>query len=557
MHSTILFKSTFLLYSLFILTSCESSHQRSFEQLESALISWYYKYHPTITTELNITKYNHQIEKYNIESIEEYKADINRFMIELSQIDETRLKSNDLIRYLVIDEFLFQKYNNLLNFESYTYSAEEEIGNLYDSLFFIIHNNDINMDLKAQFCLSRLASFSTSINNIQKKIVYYSENDVKKTLDIINAFEELLNNLYLYINSNNSILDEIENHIFEINKSIKKLKNYLANLDRDNTINLNEKVAAYLTYNKDINFKLDYEFLIQKLNSKMLDIALPIYKINNDEPVWVDRDDTLNIIDFVLKEAIDTYPDRSQIIMNLDKSLNRINLFCDKSSVFKQNHTNYEVVINNHNYLKPNTIYRLWSDKNKTYLFLDREHYKKNKLQHKFNKYELDLYNMTNYFPGKYFQKQKTQAKEGLINSIFVNAFTNHGWGLLTQHILLKEGYGGAENNIYMLVHMKNILKSVLKNMIFVNYYINGKTERQIENDIVDLTFYENQEIQLLISESLKDPLESNFEIIGYLKLQEIYDNFNSDKISYFNSILLENAHLSPKLIKEFKFSND
>tara|TARA_X000001036_G_scaffold120003_1_gene113528 strand:+ start:5522 stop:7195 length:1674 start_codon:yes stop_codon:yes gene_type:complete len=557
MHSTILFKSTFLLYSLFILTSCESSHQRSFEQLESALISWYYKYHPTITTELNITKYNHQIEKYNIESIEEYKADINRFMIELSQIDETRLKSNDLIRYLVIDEFLFQKYNNLLNFESYTYSAEEEIGNLYDSLFFIIHNNDINMDLKAQFCLSRLASFSTSINNIQKKIVYYSENDVKKTLDIINAFEELLNNLYLYINSNNSILDEIENHIFEINKSIKKLKNYLANLDRDNTINLNEKVAAYLTYNKDINFKLDYEFLIQKLNSKMLDIALPIYKINNDEPVWVDRDDTLNIIDFVLKEAIDIYPDRNQIIMNLDKSLNRINLFCDKSSIFKQNNANYEVVINNHNYLKPNTIYRLWSDKNKTYLFLDREHYKKNKLQHKFNKYELDLYNMTNYFPGKYFQKQKTQAKEGLINSIFVNAFTNHGWGLLTQHILLKEGYGGAENNIYMLVHMKNILKSVLKNMIFVNYYINGKTERQIENDIVDLTFYENQEIQLLISESLKDPLESNFEIIGYLKLQEIYDNFDSDKISYFNSILLKSAHLSPKLIKEFKFSND
>ena len=97
MYSTILFKSTFLLYSLFILTSCESSHQRSFEQLESALISWYYKYHPTITTELNITKYNHQIEKYIIESIEEYKADINRFMIELSQIDETRLKSNDLI----------------------------------------------------------------------------------------------------------------------------------------------------------------------------------------------------------------------------------------------------------------------------------------------------------------------------------------------------------------------------------------------------------------------------------------------------------------------------
>ena len=557
MYFAILFKSTFLLYLLFIFTSCQSSHQRSFEQLESALISWYYKYHPTIATESNITSYNNQIEKYNIESIEEYKADINRFMIELSQIDETKLKVNNLVRYSVIDEFLFQKYNDLLNFESYTYSAEYQIRNLYDSLFFIIHNNDINMELKAQFCLSRLSSFLTSINNIQKKIVYYSKSDLEKSINIINAFEKMLNNLYLYINSDNITLDEIEDHVNKINKSIKKLEDYLVNLDKSNTINLNDKISSYIAYNKSVDFNLDYQFLIKKLNSEMLDIALPIYKINNDEPVWVDRDDTLNIIDFVLKKSINIHPDQNQIIMNLDESLNRIYSFCNQTSIVQHNNADYEIIINNHNYLEPDMIYRLWSDKNKTYLFLDREHYKKNKLQHKFNKYELDLYNIANYFPGKYFQKQKTKGKEAFINTIVVNNFTNHGWGLLAQHILIKEGYGGPENNIYMLLHMKNILKSALKNMIFVNYYINGKTKKEIENEIEYLTIYDQQEIRLLISQSLDNPLESNFEIIGYLKLKEIYDNFDSDKISYFNSVLLENAHLSPKLIKEFKFSDE
>ena len=165
MYSKILIK--FILLSLLlIVTSCESSHQQSFQQLESALVSWYYKYHPTSASELNVSKYNHQIEKYNMESIEEYKADINRFMIELSQIDETKLKKEDLIRYLAIDEFLFHKYNGL-NFESHSYSVKTSIKNLYDSLFFIIHNSNLDMEQRAQFSLSRLNLFSTALNNIQ------------------------------------------------------------------------------------------------------------------------------------------------------------------------------------------------------------------------------------------------------------------------------------------------------------------------------------------------------------------------------------------------------
>ena len=299
MYSKILIK--FILLSLlFIVTSCESSHQQSFQQLESALVSWYYKYHPTSASGLNVPKYNHQIEKYNMESIEEYKADINRFMIELSQIDETKLKKEDLIRYLAIDEFLFYKYNNL-NFESHSYSVKKSIKNLYDSLFFIIHNSNLDMQQRAQFSLSRLNFFSTAINNIQKKIIYYSETDLKESLIMISAFEKLLSNLHLYINADNNTLDEIEKNILKINQSIKILQQYLADFDKENKVDQQKIINQYLSYNKNINFNLDYQFLIQEINSKMLDVSLPIYMVNNDEPVWVDREDTLNIIDFIFK----------------------------------------------------------------------------------------------------------------------------------------------------------------------------------------------------------------------------------------------------------------
>ena len=555
MYPKILIK--FILLSLLlIVTSCESSHQQSFQQLESALVSWYYKYHPTSASELNVSKYNHQIEKYNMESIEEYKADINRFMIELSQIDETKLKKEDLIRYLAIDEFLFHKYNDL-NFESHSYSVKKSIKNLYDSLFFIIHNSNLDMQQRAQFSLSRLNLFSTAINNIQKKIIYYSETDLKESLIMISAFEKLLSNLYLYINADNNTLDEIEKNILKINRSIKILKQHLADFDKENKVDQQKIINQYLSYNKNINFNLDYQFLIQEINSKMLDISLPIYMVDNDEPVWVDREDTLNIIDFILDKSLEAYPSNNQTLMSLDESLIRINSFSNQISTFKNYANKYEIIMNNHIYLENDMIYRIWSDNSKTYLFLDKEHYIKNNLENKFNKYELDLYNIGTYFPGKHFQKQITQKKQNKISSIFINEFTNYGWGLLSQYILIDQGYGSLDNNVYMLVHLKNVLNSILKNMIFSNYYIDNKTKSEIQYYIDSFTFYDEKEIELLMSEVLSNPLESNFEIIGYLKLKEIYDNFGYRKLSDFNSILIESAHLNPNLINELKFPND
>ena len=60
-----------------------------------------------------------------------------------------------------------------------------------------------------------------------------------------------------------------------------------------------------------------------------------------------------------------------------------------------------------------------------------------------------------------------------------------------------------------------------------------------------------------MISEVINNPLESNFEAIGYLKLKELYDNFGESNLLKFYSILIKNAHLDLNLIKEYKFPRD
>ena len=551
------FPKLIILFSLVIFSNCHSSQQQSFHHLQTALIDWYYKYHPTIAIEQNILDYANQIEKNDFNSIEEYKADINRFMIELSQIDETKLKNDDLIEYLIVNQFLFQKYNDILNFQDFSYNPKLFLENLYNSLFFIIHNNNLNMEQKSYFILSKLEQIPVAINNIQKNIIYYSEYDIKEAFNLIFIFEKLLNALPLYINSDDNTLDQIDDYILNVKNKIINLKAHLKNMDDSNIIDMKEKIINYLSYNENIKFDLEYDFLINKIYNDMLDISLPIYKINNDEPVWVDREDTLNIISMVLNESLKEYPDENEIIMNLDESLNRINLF--SKEILNLNHTtnnNYEIIINEHTYLESDMLYRLWNDKTKTYLFLNKSYYQENNKENKFNQFELDLDNISNYFPGKYLQKIKTQEKLNSISSIFVDDYTNSGWGLLSQYFLIDQGYGD-DNNIYMLIHLKNTLNSILKNMIFVNYYINGKSDLEIEDHIYDLTFYTRKQIKKMILNVIKDPLESNFEIIGYFKLKKLYHKFGKKNPLKFHSILIENAHLNPNFIKEFKFPND
>jgi len=547
----------FKLFFLLLLLNCNSSQQQSFKQLESALISWYYKYHPAIASEHNILEYNKQIEKYDLNSIEEYKADINRFMIELSQIDETKLNDNDLIKYLSVNQFLFEKYNYIITFNEFSYNPKYFLENLYNSIFFIIHNNNLNMEQKTESILSRLMLFPTSISNIQKNIINYSKYHIDESFNLIIAIERLLSNLPLYINAGENTLNQIDDNILNINQKIKKLKNHFKNIVNKEELDKDKMISNYLIYNKNIKFDLDYKNLINDIHNKMLNISLPIYKLNNDEPVWVDKEDTLNIIHSILKESIYSYPSRNEIIMSLDESLNRVNLFSKEILNLKYNiNDNYEIIINNYVYLEPNMLYKFWNDKKNTYLFLNSDYYQNSVLKN-FNKYQLDLYNISNYFPGKYSQILETKKQQNSIEDIFIDNYTNWGWGLLCEYIFVDKGYGSKDNDIYRLIHLKNVLDSILKNMVFSNYYIHGKSEVDIENEIHNLTIYNREEIRKILIGITQNPIELNFEIIGYLKLKEIYYEYGYNDIPHFYSILVDNGHLNPDFIKELKFPNE
>ena len=74
---------------------------------------------PRLHGRVDINKYNNKFRMYGISENEEYIADLSRFIIELSQIDQTRLNDIYLEKYLLTTDFLYRTKNNMDNFKFY------------------------------------------------------------------------------------------------------------------------------------------------------------------------------------------------------------------------------------------------------------------------------------------------------------------------------------------------------------------------------------------------------------------------------------------------------
>ena len=82
-----------------LIVGCRSSPEVSFNNLMEAFINWYFRYHPVESSRYNIPNHHGKFKLYEISGRNEYYADISRFLIELSQIDATKISPDARLDY--------------------------------------------------------------------------------------------------------------------------------------------------------------------------------------------------------------------------------------------------------------------------------------------------------------------------------------------------------------------------------------------------------------------------------------------------------------------------
>ncbi len=338
------------IFFLFFIFSCDNYHQKSFNQLSEAFNTWYLK---SIDSDFNsffVNLNNGPYPEINSHIISEFKEDINRFELELSQINSNHLgkanKSNFVILNNKLNDLKF-KHNFLdvtitdpvyyldrigyhFNYFFYnnTYSIEDNfllLNSLIKSTESFLNqskfllNKSFTYDLceqKINIIISDLVLFLS-----QEKFNEFKQNDI-----LLHKAKDLFNDYLVWIKENTSLINLNDLDSFD---------DYYTNFhfeDRDDL----EKMRINVTLDIDSTYK------------EMFQSALSIYLVDNDEPVWVDKTDSADVvnwsINYLLKKDVKFQFDSLRFLDSLNMKQNylyKLNLTDINNKIPISNQTGY------------------------------------------------------------------------------------------------------------------------------------------------------------------------------------------------------------------------
>ena len=507
------------------LISCNSKNTNNFLILKEAFVDWYNKNHLTNNYDFDVSYFS----LINNLSSMNYYEDISRFKLELSQINKNELNSYNKIDYEIMLSTISRINLSNTSLKNKNNSFNDVVLNIYNSFHLIINDNKFSDFNKIILLEKHLPDVLKYLSNSKENL---SSEYNSKLISQFNEYYYILNN-YL-----NHIVDLLEidqnsyNILFEnINILRADLKNFFNWVNYDysftsSNLSFLEKENNYydlyknnLFENELYNYFNTINFLKNKVNilkNNLFNESLSIYLNFNDEPIWVDKSDTLNVINWVVNNKIKVST------FNADDSVEKIS-------------GNYKNILD---YYKNLNIQRFDTSAAKIILKKD---YNIHSNYYCHGSFVLDLYDNNSLELNDYF----------ITNLIFEKIFSMHNI------------YGSLIGNNNSLRNIENELYSSGISLFLYELYINDLSEKFKLNKIlfyinlikkIEIAILQDQHNNNLDENKITEAFKSNDFFPNYL-VDIDPSSFNNSNILYLESILsylhLLNKYEEKVLIKK------
>ena len=489
----------------FLFFSCENYHEKSFNQLNNAFQEWYVK---SSKNEIFINDDSDTyFFYYNQITVNDILEDLKRFKLELSQINYNKISDENKNLYKLLDnkiKHIIFEYYHLRRYENdpslYIKDIMCNLENVHDL------NNYSNYDklLLINDILNEAKSFLDESKFILKNYINLDKCKIEK--DILLSYLS-----YLLIEINDiSYENEIQSNriLFDTNIMIQSYIDWVElNLTFNESFNRLDLYDSYFdTY---ISTQNNYNYFINKLNQdidmhykKLFDSSLSLYLAENDEPVWVDNDDSLQVIKWAINDSQSKY---------------------QSSKYIEYSNTVFDTL--NASYID-STLYKIEND----FIYDGKESN---------SQYETDNlfinYNLYNFFDNKLINNEFSIY----LNKYYYNAFLIN----LNEHIN-KFFINQKDMNFEVLFYL-NLYKR-FKQIHYQERYLQGDTTLKAIKDYInnDPIFSDLDKVNLL--DKLNIDYYLLYEYILYSKLNKAFIN---DKNLYNQKSLM-------KLINENLYTN-
>ena len=139
-----------------LILGCRSSPDTSFDNLTEAFISWYFRYQPVESSRFNMPNHHGKFKLFEISGRDEYYADISRFLIELSQIDATKISHNARVDYNILYSRLERMKYVMDYIRPWGWDPLWTVGEINDGIYILSERAGLDMDLRVESIQNRV-----------------------------------------------------------------------------------------------------------------------------------------------------------------------------------------------------------------------------------------------------------------------------------------------------------------------------------------------------------------------------------------------------------------
>ena len=544
-----------------IIFGCRSSPETSFDNLNQAFISWYFKYHPVESTRYNMSKNNGRFSLNTKTEMDEYYADISRFLIELSQIDATKIAHNSRIDYNILYSQLEKMKYVIDEIKPWEWNPLWTLDEIYDGLYILSERENIDMDNRVSAIQSRLEKIPEILENSKILMVAHSKIHILYSNTRVDKLLILLRQLPLKLNSDNITLDNIDDLIKKSTIALENFKIWINSqavkfdeINFPSNVSLIQNGFNHFTGGKYLSPHV-YELAKKKLipiQDRLFHLTLPFYLKENDEPVWLDRADTLEVIQWTIDDIYNNPKNKirnDEVLSRFYKSLTAIEKFCYTKSILPRK--------------KNKTIKLEFAPDysiSQSPVFLFDNHPKKVSMdivynikapegdfgEYKLNQQEIDIINAMHILPGYGIQLGYSQNYASIIRYLFPDLITTSGWKFYALNMLIEEGYANWDQE-YHILKLKEEISIIARTIMEMRYYSREINREDAIKFLREMAFMKENEAQLAQMETDLHYFSGTASFIGVMELNSLlaeYKHTQGDNfvLSEFHRLILQDG---------------
>ena len=544
-----------------IIFGCRSSPETSFDNLNQAFISWYFKYHPVESTRYNMSKNNGKYSLNTKIEMDEYYADISRFLIELSQIDATKIAHNSRIDYNILYSQLEKMKYVIDEIKPWEWNPLWTLDELHDGLYILSERENIDMDNRVSAIQSRLEKIPELLENSKILMIAHSKIHILYSNTRVDKLLILLQQLPLKLNSDNITLDNIDDLIKKSTVALEDFKNWINSqtvkfdeIDFPSDVSLIQNGFNHFTGGKYLSPHV-YELAKKKLipiQDRLFHLTLPFYLKENDEPVWLDRADTLEVIQWTIDDIYNNPKNKirnDEVLSRFYKSLTAIEKFCYTKSILprKKNKT-----------IKLEFAPDYSSSQSPVFLF--DNHPKKVSMdivynikapegdfgEYNLNQQEIDIINAMHILPGYGIQLGYSQNYASMIRYLFPDLVTASGWKFYALNMLIEEGYANWDQE-YHILKLKEEISIIARTIMEMRYYSREINREDAIKFLREMAFMKENEAQLAQMETDLNYFSGTASFIGVMELNSLLAEYKRKQgdnfvLSEFHRLILQDG---------------